>query len=518
MSAPPSPKGAPVDPLIGERVGDHVVEAIIGSGGMGLVYRAIHPLIQRKVAVKVLKPEVAANPEFKRRFLAEAQALAAIKHRGITDIISFGTLRDGREYLVMEFLEGESLESLLAREGQLDPMRALSLCDEILDALSAAHGAGIVHRDLKPANVFLLEQSNGSVVVKLVDFGLARVTDAALVRNSGKESLVAGTPEYISPEQAQGYAAVPQSDLYSLGAMLYELLTGQLPFEAQGVYALMKAHVEQVPPRLSARLSVPKSLDDLAFGLLEKEPQRRPPSANVVRNRIKAIARELQQETTRLDGRSLPEVPGASAPATTRPAASDTDVQPPTSFSTRPAAADTDVQPRARPPQNRTWLGAGAALLGVALVGVIGAVLFYGEPPAVEPRSPGLPARTLHSDPVDPPPLEVSAVREPPAVDLAEASEPVRATPQAPPAPVAKAGPKRIDAAVKRWCSKDSWKHDISVAAARAGRSLLKDGNTAAENKLSLMVQKLRESSATQDSCAKSAPELDRLLRRGGEQ
>src|SRR5262245_57190175 len=204
------------DPLIGQRLGDFIVEQPLASDGSAVVYRARHPLIGRLAAIKVLKPEFAADTQQTDRFLKEAQALSAIKHRGIIEIIGFGNTPDGRQYMTTEFLDGESLEAVIAREAPMPAVRVLGLVDEVLQALSAAHKSGVVHRDLKPSNVFLARQSTGERIVKLLDFGLAKqspVTLAQVVEGPlAKASLVAGTPEYIAPEQARGLAPTPRTD------------------------------------------------------------------------------------------------------------------------------------------------------------------------------------------------------------------------------------------------------------------------------------------------------------------
>lgn len=302
------PTGAPQE-IIGLKLGDYVVEAEVAQGGMGIVYRAVHPLIGRQVAVKVLKPETAYDPEQAARFLLEAKALSAIKHRGIIDIISFGQVPDGRQYMVMEFLHGEPLEAMLHREGPLTPARALGLVDEMLDALTAAHGVGVVHRDLKPSNVFMAEQSNGTRYVKLVDFGLARQASLSdlFSRSGDKASVMAGTPEYLSPEQAMGLTATPKSDLYSLGVLLFEMVTGTLPFQNKSVAELVEAHVKQKAPRAMTRVAnLPPDVDDLIASLVEKDPNERPESAEAVRHTVQRIVRQLRDESTFIATRATP--------------------------------------------------------------------------------------------------------------------------------------------------------------------------------------------------------------------
>ncbi len=316
-----------VDPLIGQQVGEYVVEAPIAAGGMGIVYRAVHPMIGRRVAIKVVRPEMVSDKEQADRFLKEAQALSAIKHRGIIEIIGFGNLPDGRQYMVMEFLEGEPLEAVMVREGPMSPARALPRVDEILSALSAAHKAGVVHRDLKPSNVFISMQTSGDRTVKVLDFGLAKqapvVLDGLASQVDAKASLMAGTPEYIAPEQAKGLAATPQTDLYCMGVMLFEMLTGELPFAAQSVVDLMKKHVYEEPPRLARKANgMPESLDALVAVLLEKDPEKRPASADVARQTVLRIMRELREQSTRqavnplLSAPTPNRLPSIDAPAT----------------------------------------------------------------------------------------------------------------------------------------------------------------------------------------------------------
>ncbi len=402
---PPGPDAS--DPLPGMKLGDYIVEQAVGWGGMGIVYRAVHPLIGRKVAVKVLRPEIAASPEQAERFLKEAQALSAVKHRGIIDIISFGTIPDGRQYMVMEFLEGESLEAVLQREGPMSPARALALFDEILDALSAAHKVGVVHRDLKPANVYISLQSNGSRTVKLVDFGLARRAELSdLHRFTGKASLLAGTPQYVSPEQAKKQLATPRTDLYSLGVMLFEVLSGTLPFEAPTVIELLQAHLTRPPPRLSSRVDgAPAALDELVDQLLAKAPEQRPASAEVVRTSLQRIARGLREQET-----VVAHLPGPRSTAKV-PEGPATDVELPAPKRTRP------VIPFA--------IGALAALL-VAVV-----VLW---PRGEQTQTVVAPA------PVKPVPVTASPPAPRPAVEPPPAADPA---PEVAPVPPPTTSPKR---------------------------------------------------------------------------
>lgn len=307
-SAPPSVQvdegGA--DPMIGIDLGGFKVVKLLAAGGMGLVYEAMHPAIGRRAAVKVLKPEVAADAEWTKRFLSEARALGAIKHRNLIEVLNFGKTPDGREFLMMEFLDGEPLDAYIRRLGQLAPAVALGIADQILNGLAEAHKKGVVHRDLKPANVYLLREHNGELLVKVLDFGLARQEPIALLdgavnlpkRDDGA-SLLAGTPEYIAPEQAQGMKVEGSADLYSLGVMLFEMLSGQLPFEADTVVALLQKHVSERAPRLSSVMNnVPEGLEEFIEGLLEKEPGLRPKSADAARVTVQRLLKRLSQDST----------------------------------------------------------------------------------------------------------------------------------------------------------------------------------------------------------------------------
>ncbi|NNC18574.1 serine/threonine protein kinase [Corallococcus exiguus] len=240
------------DPLIGLKLGEYELRSRIGVGGMGLVYDGIQPLIGKRVAVKVLRPELAHSSEQVARLLAEARAVNAIRHRGIIDIFGFGQLPDGRQYIVMEYLDGQPLDAILAEKGRLPVPEALSLLDEVLAALGAAHGAGVVHRDLKPSNIFLVRQPDGTRYVKLLDFGLAKRGEGPTVRTAQtRTDMVVGTPEYMAPEQARGQSVGPMTDLYAMGVVTFEIITGRLPFIGSSPVDLLMKHVEARPPRPS---------------------------------------------------------------------------------------------------------------------------------------------------------------------------------------------------------------------------------------------------------------------------
>jgi serine/threonine-protein kinase len=283
--------------LSGKKIGEYEIASRIGVGGMGEVYEGRQPLIGKRVAVKVLLPSLSKEKELVDRFLAEARAVNEIRHRGIVDIFSFGQLPEGSHYFVMEFLEGTAFDKLLTQRGPLPIAEALSYLEEVLDALDAAHAAGIVHRDIKPSNIFLVHTGRGRPYVKLLDFGIAKL--GALNQGSDsapqtRASTILGTPDYISPEQARGRSISPATDLYALGVVLFEMVTGRRPFQAENALQTMWMHVEEKPPIPSSlRPEIPPSLDELILWALEKDPANRPASATEMRAHLDAIRASL---------------------------------------------------------------------------------------------------------------------------------------------------------------------------------------------------------------------------------
>jgi serine/threonine-protein kinase len=228
--------------------GRYRIVALIGSGGIGAVYRAEHAALDRSVAVKVLLEGFGEIPELKRRFVREAKALSALSHPHVVPVIDFGL--EPEAYLVMELLEGQTLEDLL-REGPLPPARALRIARQILSGLAFAHGRGVAHRDLKPANVFLQALPDAQDHVRLLDFGLAKFLDDERGESDAtltKAGMVFGTPAYMAPEQATGERADARADVYSAGILLYELLTGRRPFNDPTRAELLRAHLLTRPP------------------------------------------------------------------------------------------------------------------------------------------------------------------------------------------------------------------------------------------------------------------------------
>ncbi len=290
-SRPPAVPTRANDPLIGMQLGDYVVKAPVGGGGMGLVYEGLEPRIGKRVAIKVLRRDRSANEDVRLRFEAEAKAVNAVRHRGIVDIFAFGELPDGRQYCVMEYLEGVPLDARLAERGRLPPGEVISILDEILAALGAAHAAGVIHRDVKPSNVFLATQPDGSSFVKVVDFGLAKMSPTTGgVPEHVSAAFIVGTPRYMAPEQATGDAITPRTDLYAVGVLAFEMLTGRLPFDDDSNTEVIRLHLSAPPPSpMDFEPSVPRPMADLVLRLMAKNPADRPASAGVVRQELERI-------------------------------------------------------------------------------------------------------------------------------------------------------------------------------------------------------------------------------------
>ncbi len=258
----------------------------LGAGAMGAVYRAHHEVLARPVAVKVLRPELAHKPAVAERFEREALAASRLDHPNCVQVLDAGTTNDGLRYLVMPLLEGRDLRALLG-EG-LDPARAIDLTLQILCGLGHAHRRGFVHRDVKPENVLVVEDDDGRSVAKLVDFGLVKLLDLPRGKTITRVGFVFGTPWYMSPEQAAGEPVDARADLYAVGAMLYEMLSGAPPFDADSMSRVLYMHVAADPRPLPS--SVPAGVAEVVMRLLAKEPRDRYASARAAADALRAAA------------------------------------------------------------------------------------------------------------------------------------------------------------------------------------------------------------------------------------
>jgi serine/threonine-protein kinase len=276
--------------LIGQTLGGRYrVTSLLGSGGMGAVYQAEHTALKKTVAVKVLNQEMASHREAALRFEREAMVSARIAHPNVVSATDSGRLPDGSLYLVLEYVAGRSLRELIDRERRLPPPRALAIGAQIADALAAAHRADIVHRDLKPSNVMLLVEENTEETVKVLDFGLARIAGQSVPGEPlTRTGSVFGTPEYMSPEQARGEVVDHRADLYALGVILYELLSGRQPFMAPELVAILIKHIQEPPPPLPD--DIPAPIASYVMSLLDKDPKRRPDDARQVAKALRRLA------------------------------------------------------------------------------------------------------------------------------------------------------------------------------------------------------------------------------------
>ncbi len=259
--------------------GRYRVMELIGEGGMGKVYLAEHVEIGKRVALKVLHPSYSRMPDLVERFRREARAASKIGHPNIVDVTDSGTTAEGSVYFVMEYLEGVELGSIIEREGALDTARALKIAGQICRALSAAHAQGIVHRDLKPENVFLITRDGAADVVKVLDFGIAKTTEAEAARERRLTSpgMAMGTPEYMSPEQAAGRAADARCDVYALGAIMYEMTTGIPPYSGDNFMEILtKKATQDPPPPFNVRKELPQQVSDLVMAAMARNPDDRP--------------------------------------------------------------------------------------------------------------------------------------------------------------------------------------------------------------------------------------------------
>ncbi|MEO6953141.1 MAG: protein kinase [Polyangia bacterium] len=263
--------------LAGKQVGNYIAKHELGSGGMGVVYLCEHPLIRRRVAAKVLHEELAASDEIVRRLFAEARAANEISSEHVIEVLDFGRLVDGpreRVYLIMEFLEGEGLGHRLWQTG-LTINDSLHIVAQCCEALEASHAAGIVHRDLKPENIFLVSRRGDPNFVKILDFGIAKVTGNPSLKT--RTGVLLGTPAYMSPEQCRGSGDVDaRADIYSLGIVLYELTTGDVPFNGNGYGQVLLSQMTEAPkPPTQINRDLPKSVEAVILRALAKDPAQR---------------------------------------------------------------------------------------------------------------------------------------------------------------------------------------------------------------------------------------------------
>jgi len=357
-------------------LGKYRIEAELSRGGMGAVYRARHEVLERPFAIKVLRPDIATTDELVQRFVNEAKAASAIQHPSIIRVFDFGYTDDNQAYLVMEFLDGESLATRIAIQHRLSEQDAVRIIRSLTGALGAAHAKGIIHRDLKPDNIFLVPDPDLGERAKILDFGIAKLTEA---KGNTMTGVLMGTPLYMAPEQAQSASTIDQrADLYSLGCIFYELLTGKPPLVGEGAGEIIAMHIFTEPdPPSSIVPGIDPGLEKVVMKLLAKVPGDRYASAADVSNALSAV---FGTSTVR--------------PATPLPWSSEK----------RPVAAASPsligTPARGGSARNLPLLAAGIALALVGIVAVVIALSRSDEParpPAAVDTTPAPPIQTAPS-------------------------------------------------------------------------------------------------------------------------
>jgi serine/threonine-protein kinase len=372
----------------GSHAGEYELVVPIGHGGFGTVYRAVHRVLRTEAAVKVLGSRHSADPCTAKRFVEEARAIHRIRHPNIIDLFGFGELASGELYYAMELLAGRTLHAELAVRGAFEPPLALSVLRQVAAALDAAHGHGVLHRDLKPENIFVVGELSLGCRIKLLDFGIAKLLSDESAPHTRTGTLI-GTPGYMSPEQCAGEVLDTRSDIYTLGVIAYELLTGQRLFQGTG-RELMARHMFEVPPRASqAQPGLPRQIDELLLAMLHKRPGGRPLNACVAIEEIgEAVAARM---------------PGPSAAS---------------------------LKKRAQRARSARWILAGAVALAAAAVARQGVDVAPLQRNTAMPAAPAPAAQVpLASSPATPAPSKAEAPVLPGAITPAAAHEPAPTVP-----------------------------------------------------------------------------------------
>jgi serine/threonine-protein kinase len=395
--------------------GEYRLGRKLGEGGFGAVFEAEHPVLRRRAAVKVLHQAAGVDSDAVLRFISEAQAASQIRSRHIVDIFSFGKLPNGRHFYVMDLLDGHPLDRYLRHVKRCEVVTALQLLRPIAEALDAAHAAGVVHRDLKPQNIFLAWEQSGEVVPKLLDFGMAKLLGESSVHTVS--GIPIGTPLYMSPEQARGEKVDGRSDVYALGVVCHEMLSGQVPFMGESPLAVLMAHLTLPPPRLSqACPELPPELDEPVLHMLAKEAEGRPATAG------QAIAELISaaESAGHVVPKGMPHLPRPAVTVIAYPGGQLLDTEEPFSSGTR-AASSRASEPsdpgallartdRASNPHPRNWsfvallvaLAAGALYLGSSALRAsstaapsppsLATVTATANPPAAPPPATSVPS------------------------------------------------------------------------------------------------------------------------------
>lgn len=384
------PNGQGSDPLIGRVINDRFrIVSLIARGGMGKVYRAEQAPLGREVAIKVLHPSYSGenDPEFHRRFFLEASTCSKLTHPNTVTIFDYGRTDDDIYYIAMELLEGRTLHRTLREEGPFPAARAMHVARQICRSLREAHALGVIHRDLKPANVFLVEHGDERDFVKVLDFGLVKDLGET-GEDLTQTGLFMGSPKYMSPEQIRGEKVDGRADIYALGVILYEMLTGKVPFDRPNSVNILMAHVHEPPPPMkeaNPAADVPPALERLVLRAMAKRPEDRFARMDDVLDALKSLAADAGVSVSRSVELTTGELAALSGPHPTVAITATPSVTP--SPLPRPAR----VEAPATKSRAGLVLGALGALLGIVGVAVVAAIA-TDEPDEVEARLPEEPA------------------------------------------------------------------------------------------------------------------------------
>jgi serine/threonine-protein kinase len=397
--------------------GKYKLDAFLSQGGMGAVYKATHVMLGRTVAVKLINPEFVTSTEAVRRFQREARAATSLNHPNIVSVFDLGQTPQGTLYIAMEFVEGPSLKSVITKGGPLEPMRIIPLLRQVASALGAAHRHGIVHRDLKPQNIMIARSADGHESAKLVDFGIAKTFDDATQLTTSGSTM--GTPQYMSPEQAAGQTVDGRSDLYSLGIVMYEMLSGDVPFNDKSLTAIIIKHMNEAPQPPSLKnpaARIPEALEATVLRCLEKDPANRFQTAEEFTAALQGAAHLIHgvaampagQDAVLEHQATIPAVQGTIPLGPARAGTSSSSAAPLAAPSTvrlssdtrataaRPASSPPAPTPVAARPTSASNNGAVAVLIA-AIVFALGGAMYYvvrGGSPAPASVSTETPAAT----------------------------------------------------------------------------------------------------------------------------
>ncbi|MEE2755961.1 MAG: serine/threonine-protein kinase [Myxococcota bacterium] len=287
---------------LGELVnGKYELQEQIGAGAHGTVYRALQHPVGRTVALKFISKHLSSDPDNRVRFFHEARVLARLSHPSVVTLFDYGEM-NGQLFMVLEYVNGQELTELIRNEGPLDPIRAINIAEQILRALVETHEIGLVHRDLKPANIMVGRASTGEDLVKILDFGIASLRNERSAQSLFTHPQALGTPGYCAPEQCLGHAVGPSADLYALGVILFEMVSGHAPYRAANAWMMLERHINEAVPMLPRNLSVPAGLESTIRLAMAKKPEARFPDA---RSMLRKLLEVLNEQATSTE-RSMP--------------------------------------------------------------------------------------------------------------------------------------------------------------------------------------------------------------------